>query len=284
MRNKYNKLKLKEIENENSDKICLDSEQSELILNMKDGLLKYIPNLYKIIDLGSKYGKAEQSLYCFAKFKELGVFEKMVDFNPDWFKTLTSEEKLLLLPIKTRPDYYYYNGEGGYALDLKSCIDASYENISKDIHTYGYHVQAPFILDCLNAVLVDPYILTAPEPEIQALKSISSFNIICVEKTPPFLAANYRCTGEMLQLGREIYVERLEFIHKILYEIKTKNIPESEYHKHFKGYEIFSDIFSQSNDGSIFDTQIQYIDLPRYAYQQHELRKQKQEVNNKKNF
>jgi len=284
MRDKYNKIILNKIESENSDKICLNIEQSELIINMRDSLLKHIPNLYKIIDLKSNYGKAEQSLYCFAKFKEVGVFEKMVDFNIEWFKTLTPEEKLLLLPTKTRPDYYYFNGQAGYALDLKTCGDASYNSFSKDIQKYGYHVQAAFVLDCLNAVLIDPFIETSTEPEIQALMSIGQFNLITIEKTPPYLSANYRCVGEMLQLGREIYVEKLEAIHKIFYEIKTKNISEEQFHKYFKGYEIFSDIFAQDNEGNLIDYKMQYIDLSPYAYIEHETRKRKQESNNKKNF
>ncbi len=38
--------------------------------------MKYIPNIYKIIDLGSNMDKAEQSLYCLQNLKKWVFLKK----------------------------------------------------------------------------------------------------------------------------------------------------------------------------------------------------------------
>jgi PDDEXK-like domain of unknown function (DUF3799) len=92
---------------------------------------------------------------------------------------------------KCRPDYI----QGSVIPDLKTCQDASYEAFQRAIIEHRYHVQGAYFIDGVNAVLQDG--------------KKRSFNLIAVEKAPPFAVAVYRLTDDALELGRAIYKEDL---------------------------------------------------------------------------
>ena len=77
------------------------------------------------------------------------------------------------LPCKARMDYWIK--EFALGVDLKSCLDASFEVFSKAVHAHRYHVQ--------NAQYCDGW--------AQCGEPLKHFVFIAVEKTPPYAVATY---------------------------------------------------------------------------------------------
>lgn len=71
-------------------------------------------------------------------------------------------------------------------VDIKSALDASPEAFAKDCSKYGYHLQAAFYLDGLNAFGAAP----------------RRFIHVVVEKEPPFGVAVYELDEQSIALGR----------------------------------------------------------------------------------
>lgn len=84
---------------------------------------------------------------------------------------------------KTRPDYYRTDG---IVVDAKTTQDASAESFSKAIINYGYDIQAFMTMEGI-------YKVTGTRPQ--------AFVFCCVEKDPPYCAAFYSATDEMLTVG-----------------------------------------------------------------------------------
>lgn len=73
------------------------------------------------------------------------------------------------------------------AFDLKTCESAAPEDFMRSIGTFGYHRQAAFYLDGLEAVGI----------------KLKHFIFIAVEKEPPFGTAVYRLSSDAIELGRD---------------------------------------------------------------------------------
>lgn len=93
---------------------------------------------------------------------------------------------------KCRPDYLRKMA----ILDVKTCMDASYEAFQRAIVDHRYHVQGAYFLDGVAAVLKD------------GVKR--NFILIAVEKSPPFAVAVYKLDDATIELGRTAYKEDLQ--------------------------------------------------------------------------
>ena len=94
---------------------------------------------------------------------------------------------------KCRPDWMNYKANA--IVDVKSCEDASPAGFQKSIAKWGYHVQAAWYLDGLKAA-------TGYAPK--------AFIFAAIEKTRPYATAFYYADDEMIEVGRQVYRERLD--------------------------------------------------------------------------
>jgi exodeoxyribonuclease VIII len=91
---------------------------------------------------------------------------------------------------KARLDYIR---EDGLVIDLKTTESASYNDFSRSIAKYNYHVQAAFYLDLARAC---------------GLKA-DTFLFLAVEKSFPYCSAVYELHDVAIEKGREVYKELL---------------------------------------------------------------------------
>jgi hypothetical protein len=98
---------------------------------------------------------------------------------------------------KGRIDFVPTNGNA--ILDIKTTGSggASKKEFGRAIVNWGYHIQAAYYLDLINAAQ-DP----AQEPR-------QEFIFVAVEKEPPYAAAAYTLDSEMIRIGRATYTEYL---------------------------------------------------------------------------
>lgn len=75
----------------------------------------------------------------------------------------------------------------GTIIDFKTTQDASPRAFERSILTYGYHTQAAFYADAMDA----------------SGQSMRRFVIVAVEKTPPYAVGVYELTRESIAAGRE---------------------------------------------------------------------------------
>lgn len=94
---------------------------------------------------------------------------------------------------KCRPDWMNY--KANTIIDVKSTDDASPAGFQKSIVKWGYHVQAAWYLDGVKAA-------TGHAPK--------AFIFAAFEKTRPFATAFYYADEDMIELGRQLYRERLD--------------------------------------------------------------------------
>lgn len=94
---------------------------------------------------------------------------------------------------KCRPDWMNY--KANTIIDVKSTDDASPAGFQKSIVKWGYHVQAAWYLDGVKAA-------TGHAPK--------AFIFAAFEKTRPFATAFYYADDDMIELGRQLYRERLD--------------------------------------------------------------------------
>lgn len=88
-------------------------------------------------------------------------------------------------PVKCKCDYLRENVA---VIDLKTTDDASEKGFMKSVLNYGYHQQAAFYLDVMQAV---------GQP-------VGRFIFVVVEKTAPFLVAIHELSDEFIEIGREL--------------------------------------------------------------------------------
>jgi len=94
---------------------------------------------------------------------------------------------------KCRPDYS--RPDLNILIDLKTTVDASWIGFSKAVANFNYHIQSAWYLDVANL---------AAEPIYK------QFVFIAQEKKPPYAIAIYVADNEMIELGREKYLELLD--------------------------------------------------------------------------
>lgn len=104
--------------------------------------------------------------------------------------------------VKCRPDIFR---DDQILVDLKTTDNASFENFTKSIANYRYHVQAAWYLNIVTLVTGIHY---------------DTFIFAVVEKTPPYGVALYDLSKESIDAGRELYKKDLEKYKRYL-ELKT---------------------------------------------------------------
>lgn len=75
----------------------------------------------------------------------------------------------------------------GTVIDFKTTTDASPRAFERSILSFGYHTQAAFYADAMDA----------------SGQSMRRFVIVAVEKTPPYAVGVYELTRESISIGRE---------------------------------------------------------------------------------
>jgi hypothetical protein len=100
---------------------------------------------------------------------------------------------------KVRPDFYTSDKE---VVDVKTCLDASYDGFSRAIANFKYHWQAWWYLNGLTAVTGVKH---------------NKFIFLAVEKEPPYAMAIYEATKDMLKIAEhqvapllDVYAECLK--------------------------------------------------------------------------
>ena len=93
---------------------------------------------------------------------------------------------------KCRPDYLL--ADSMIAVDLKTCVDASYDGFSKACANFGYHIQAAFYMDGISSIFE---------------RQCKAFVFIAVEKKPPYAVAVYTLDRESVDYGRMEYREAI---------------------------------------------------------------------------
>ena len=235
--NAENKQIIAALQKKHNGKILLMPDEAEMIIGMAKGIKEDIPDIEYVLD--RKNSLFETSIYLFAKFSENGNFECLIDLNPEDVKKMTDKERSLLLPIKTRSDYFH--NRKGYATDLKSTKCAHPMKFMYDVEKYGYHMQVAMTLDMLNCQF--------------KTTRYNTFWLIAVENHPPYAAIKLNCTNQMISEGQEDYINRLEHIHK------------SYNANHFKGYEVISQYRTFDNDNNeLRNFNTCDIDLPPSYY------------------
>lgn len=100
---------------------------------------------------------------------------------------------------RCRPDFWRHDG---VIVDLKTCLDASYDGFQKSVWKWRYHVQAAFYLDGIEAALRQaPSTTTMPAPK--------AFLFVAVEKTAPYGVGVYHLDAQNIAIGRREYREDL---------------------------------------------------------------------------
>jgi len=143
----------------------LTQEQYDTALGARDSVRRHP----LVRDMLSR-GKAEQSYY--AMDSDTGLVRKC---RFDWL------------------DY-----ERGFALDVKSTVDASAE-FMRSCLKYRYHVQQAWYVDTLTLA-------------VDFEQTVRDWVFLAVEKDPPYACALYRLPSEMIRAGRRAAVRDLALI------------------------------------------------------------------------
>lgn len=91
---------------------------------------------------------------------------------------------------KARPDVLHEN----MVIDLKTSSDGTFRSFQRDIHKYGYYIQAAMIRDGIRAVLN---------------QEISSFIYVVLEVSEPYPVAIYILNEETIDKGEMVYKKEL---------------------------------------------------------------------------
>lgn len=95
------------------------------------------------------------------------------------------------IKIKCRPDIYIESE--GLVVDLKTCTSASPRIFSRDVHAYGYNLQAAFYLRTLRAAGLDA----------------GRFLFLAVEKEPPYAVCIHEIDADYLITSDAIITKTL---------------------------------------------------------------------------
>lgn len=204
-------------------KIILYNSEVQMIWGMKDALNKYLFPEWTW-NLNFAKGQVEHTLTAFAIFDKnftfLNIATTVENFPED--KVVIEIPSGYAMRLKTRCDYH--NPEKRYATDLKTTGSAHPEDFPQSVAKYGYHIQAAFTLDMLTTCTGQEF---------------TYFYFLCCEKTPPYLPALYECSPDLIGIGRQIYIRRLE------------RICEGFITDRWAGYEIFSDNVRFTENGEV---------------------------------
>lgn len=97
--------------------------------------------------------------------------------------------------LKARPDWLPDDPSQRFVAEYKTCLSIEPNKLSRDVFSYGYHVQAAMQLDAVRAVLgIEPLGIAH----------------VCQEKDPPYLVELRMFTPEQLEDGRFLYRRGLE--------------------------------------------------------------------------
>lgn len=121
--------------------------------------------------LFSGEGTPEQSMFWVDP--EFGVWRRA---RVDWFPKWSGKDRLLV------PDY-------------KTCVSAEPDACSRAMHSYGYHIQAPYYLDAVRAL---------------DLADDAVFLFVFQEKTPPYLVTVVEPDPVAMDIGRRRIREALD--------------------------------------------------------------------------
>jgi len=101
------------------------------------------------------------------------------------------------IECKCRPDFLSMDGETITGIiDVKTCSDAGADSFARAIAAFGYDVQAAFYTDGIKELIGR----TLP------------FYFIAIEKEPPYAAAVYLASEEMIDVGRKKYRAALQLL------------------------------------------------------------------------
>lgn len=230
------KIKQALLQKYGNDKIILDPSENYLVRGMYEGIVRDNKDIHFLLDRNKGY--AEMSIYMYARFTNKSKFIDFIDPAKVDLSTLSKEEKALLLPVKTRSDFFSHKKHFG--LDVKTTKSAYPFEFAQDCITHGYHIQAPFTVDMLNAHY--------------GTDRFSKFFFIAVENSFPFASLKFNCTPEFMNHGRDDYKNRLEHIHRAFMS------------NQWKGYEILSThACFDEDDVQIYNRNMVDLDVP-YSY------------------
>ncbi|MDD4970823.1 MAG: PD-(D/E)XK nuclease-like domain-containing protein [Paludibacter sp.] len=210
MQDKFNKSIVEKLTNDNPGKVLLMPNEAETVLAEKKSIYS-LYNAESVINLKESY--VEATFLAFARFDENDKFIEIVDFEPELFLAMTEKARWNYIPLLCRVDLA--NKTERFIADLKSTKDLSQSEFSRDIETFGYHIQAAMEIDILNAAL------RLPEE-----KKYETFIFVCVENHPPYDAIYFipkeedMSTNEgvkrvsLVDYGRKEYIKKLEWIKK----------------------------------------------------------------------
>lgn len=257
MADKDNKKVYEVLKQDNPGKDILFFGEVEKVYGMQAGLKRFLtPEYYYILDL--KNSTCETSIYFAAEFDEKFNFIRFLPENPDFKGIYYCNDGKHYLRVKTRSDHFHMRKN--YASDLKTCNSIDYDDFSKDAYTYGYHIQAAFTLDLLNAHLIYPKELG--ENVRLASRGENCYNVfyfIAVENTPPYQSIIFEAAQPFIHKGREVYQNRLSHICQGFASQK------------WQGYEIYADSITFDDDGNILNNyKTMLLDLPQWAYIKYE--------------
>lgn len=120
------------------------------------------------------------------------------------------EGKLFKTPVKARFDGWC-DGKG-IILDVKTTSDLpTAENMSKTILNFKYHMQVAFYMDIHKAV-------TGEAPK--------AFHFLFQQTEHPYATSNFKCSRELIEIGREEYKTNLAKLFASLKDKRIENFPK----------------------------------------------------------
>lgn len=123
-----------------------------------------------------------------ANIHKLPIWSKIMDNNPQFEKTVMTENRRIRMDIFVEPCDDFPRG---LIVDLKSCVDASPYRFGYDCNKLGYHIQAAHYCDVVF--------------EVSGFKP--DFIILASEKTRPFIAKAYEIGQIELSIGLKLASE-----------------------------------------------------------------------------
>lgn len=105
-----------------------------------------------------------------------------------------------VLGVKRRGRFDYLPHEGGYAIDLKTTVDASNGGFARSAAKYGYHIQRAHYLDILHRV-------TGRDLDMR---------FIAVEKEAPYLVNVHSLNEQFAEMGQQEALEAVDVYRRCL--------------------------------------------------------------------
>jgi len=121
-----------------------------------------------------------------ANIHKLPIWSKIMDNNPQFEKTVMTENRRIRMDIFVEPCDDFPRG---LIVDLKSCVDASPYRFGYDCNKLGYHIQAAYYCDVVFN---------------KTGGWIPDFTILASEKTRPFIAKAYEVGQVERNIGWQI--------------------------------------------------------------------------------